>query len=44
VVGSVAGGGGPFKVGDRIVGVGKREVKTEAQFAMRSASEPAFRR
>ena len=32
VVGSVASGVGPFKVGDRIIGVGKREVKTEAEF------------
>jgi uncharacterized protein len=32
VVGSVASGPGPFKVGDRIVGIGKREVKTEAEF------------
>jgi len=29
---AVASGTGPFKVGDRIVGVGKRAVKTEAEF------------
>jgi len=32
VVGSVKGGDAPFKNGDRIVKVGKREVKTHAEF------------